>query len=191
MTEYQSQTEPFSAAQPTELDGEPPEPKVLVLIANEQSTLAIDESQLQAAVLSVFRESMYTTGIVSVAVVDDPTIHKMNRRYLEHDYPTDVLSFVLEDRPPHLEGELVVSADTASRNAAEYGWSASSELLLYVIHGAAHLVGYRDKQPDEIAAMRAVEEQHLRELGVALPEGCSRRSGGQSAGELGGEAPLS
>jgi len=174
MNDDKSQTESFSDEQSVEFDGEPRESKIRVVIANEQSTLAIDESQFQAAVASVFRESSYDSGIVSIAVVDDPTIHEINRQYLEHDFPTDVLSFVLEDRQPYLEGELVVSTDTASANAAEYDWPASSELLLYVIHGALHLVGFRDKKSDEIVVMRAAEAQTLRELGVALPNGSSR-----------------
>jgi probable rRNA maturation factor len=156
--------------------GERKQPALRVLVANEQSILEIDHSQLQVAVESVFRESLYDSGSISIAVVDDPTIHEINRQYLEHDYPTDVLSFLLEDRQPFLEGELVVSTDTAARNAAEYGWPVASELLLYVIHGALHLVGYRDKQADETAAMRAAEAKHLRELGVELPNGPSRWS---------------
>jgi probable rRNA maturation factor len=147
-----------------------------VLVADQQSILEIDRSQLQVAIDSVFRASLYDSGTISIAVVDDPTIHEINRQYLEHDYPTDVLSFVLEDRPPFLDGELVVSTDTAARNAADYGWPASSELLLYVIHGALHLVGHRDKQADETAAMRAAEARHLRELGIALPNDASRWS---------------
>ena len=50
-----------------------------------------------AAVRSVLGRVAYESATVSVAIVDDPTIHGLNRQYLEHDYPTDVLSFVLED----------------------------------------------------------------------------------------------
>ena len=157
--------ESFPDEQLADPEGEPPEPGLRILIANEQSTLDVDESQLQAAVRAVFRDS----GTVSIAVVDDPAIHEINRQYLQHDYPTDVLSFVLEDREPYLEGELVVSADTASRNASEYDWPADSELLLYAIHGALHLVGHRDKQPEEIAVMHAAEASILRELGITMP----------------------
>lgn len=152
-----------------DFDGEPPEPSLRVMIANEQSTLAIDEAQLEAAVRNVFHDSEYSSGIVSIAVVDDPTIHEINRQYLEHDYPTDVLSFVLEDRSPHLEGELVVSTDTATSNAKEYGWPAHSELTLYVIHGALHLVGYRDKEPDDELEMREAETSHLLKLSLERP----------------------
>jgi probable rRNA maturation factor len=147
-----------------------------ISVADEQSRLAVDAAQLTAAVESVIAASDYDSGSVSLAVVDDPTIHQINRQYLDHDYPTDVLSFVLEDRLPYLEGELVVSTDTATQSAAEYGWDAQSELLLYVIHGALHLVGYRDKTPEEIAKMRAAEQLHLAALGVAPPEDLTRKS---------------
>jgi probable rRNA maturation factor len=148
---------------------EPPEPPHQIFLANEQQTLAIDASRLTAAVRSVLEDSPYEQATVSVALVDDPTIHALNRRYLEHDYPTDVLSFVLEDDGRRLHGELVASADTAARNAVEYGWSAEDELLLYLVHGALHLVGHRDAEPAEIAAMRRAEAVQLAKLGVALP----------------------
>ena len=172
--------ESFTDEPTSEPDGDPPEPRLRVLIANEQSTLPVEETLLSAAVQAVFDGSPYTSGTISLAVVDDPTIHEINKKYLEHDYPTDVLSFVLEDRESYLEGELVVSADTASRNAAEYDWSAENELLLYVIHGALHLVGYRDKQPEEIAEMRAAEAKLLIKLGIALPSRDTRWSASEA-----------
>ncbi len=92
-----------------------------------------------------------------MAAVDDRTIHQLNRRYLDHDYPTDVLSFVLEEGPGTVEGEIIVSGDTAAASAPGYGWPAQDELLLYVIHGMLHLVGYDDKSPADAARMRQAE----------------------------------
>jgi probable rRNA maturation factor len=155
---------------PPEPEPEPLGPSLQIFIANEQSTLTIDEARLTAAVRSVLTESSFKSAMVSVAVVDDPTIHAINRQYLQHDYPTDVLSFVLEDDGRQLQGELVVSADTAARNAIDYGWSAADELLLYLVHGTLHLVGHRDKEPAEIAAMRQAEAAHLLQLGVSMPD---------------------
>jgi probable rRNA maturation factor len=106
---------------------------------------------------------------VNVAIVDDATIHGLNRRHLQHDYPTDVLSFPLEDSRDKLAGEIVVSAETAQREAAAYGWSGDEELCLYVVHGALHLAGLRDKTSAEKRAMRAAEERVLAELGLAAP----------------------
>lgn len=148
-----------------------------VEIANQQSALSIEEERLRAVTAAILSDAGYTSGSLSLAVVDDPTIHELNVRHLEHDYPTDVLSFALADEPPRLEGEVIVSADTAIANASDYGWPPEDELLLYVIHGTLHLAGHRDKADDEVAAMRAAEARYLRLAGVEPPvatEGSAR-----------------
>lgn len=130
-------------------------------INNEQTNHRIDKKQLVKAARLVLKEEGVENATISLAVVDDPTIHDLNRRYLQHDYATDVLSFVLDDSDGHLDGEVIVSADTAATNAAEYGWSPADELLLYVIHGMLHLVGYDDKSPVKRKTMREKERQYL------------------------------
>ncbi len=143
-------------------------------VANQQTALTVNEKRLQAAVQSVLEDSHYQTATISIAVVDDPSIHKINREYLQHDYPTDVISFALSADANRLDGELVISAETAIRNANQYGWQPADELLLYVIHGTLHLVGFLDKDPTDQAAMVAAEAAHLQKLGVALPADQSR-----------------
>lgn len=141
-------------------------PALDVAIANETDSV-IAEDRIRAAIEAVVAgQDDYLEVAVSVAIVDDPTIHELNQQFLEHDYETDVLSFVLEDDAPRLEGEIIVSRDTAERCAREAGWTTSDELLLYVIHGALHLVGHRDKSPDEAAAMIAGEARALDALGI-------------------------
>jgi probable rRNA maturation factor len=140
-----------------------------VLLANRQSRHAVNETELIAAAQSVLNESHFSSGNVSVAVVDDETIHELNRHYLNHDWPTDVLSFVLDGEHGHLEGEVIISADTAATSAAEIGWSAAAEQLLYVIHGMLHLVGCRDKTAADKKAMRAAEVRYLRQFGLEEP----------------------
>jgi probable rRNA maturation factor len=144
---------------------EPPSP-LQVLVVNETDA-AVEAVWLEAAVQAVFADSAYAAIDVSVAVVNDEAIHELNRRFLDHDYATDVLSFALSDDGSCLEGEIVVSRDTAERAAAEAGWSTDEELLLYVVHGALHLAGYGDKTGAEAAQMRAQERAVLARLGVA------------------------
>ncbi len=103
---------------------------------------------------------------VSLAIVDDPTIHRINREFLQHDYPTDVLSFLLERSADRLEGEVIASADTAIGSAARYGWAPADELLLYVIHGTLHLVGYDDLAPEPQVTMRERERDYLKHFGL-------------------------
>jgi probable rRNA maturation factor len=143
--------------------------RLAVSVSNRQMRHLVDEPQLVSAVQSVFSDSDFSSSNVSVAIVDDATMHELNSRYLDHDWPTDVLSFVLEDDGDHLEGEIVVSADTAAASAAEIGWPSAAELLLYVIHGALHLVGYRDKSPAGQREMRAAEARYLRQFGLEQP----------------------
>lgn len=140
-----------------------------VQVANQQSRLVIDEKQYAAAAHHVLGEAGYTEGEISIAVVDDRAMHELNVRHLQHDYPTDVLSFPLLDAPPRIEAEVIVSSDTAAANAADYGWPAESELCLYVVHGLLHLAGYGDKTDDDVRDMRAAEERVLAQLGVTPP----------------------
>jgi probable rRNA maturation factor len=140
---------------------------LIIQLANQQESLAVDEPLLCEAVRAVLEGEGVRSGEISLAVVDDPTIHELNRNYLEHDYPTDVLSFVLEEADDRLDGEVIVSADTALSAAPRYGWAPQDELLLYVIHGSLHLAGYLDETPEERREMRDRERTYLARFGRA------------------------
>ncbi|MEZ6195800.1 MAG: rRNA maturation RNase YbeY [Planctomycetota bacterium] len=109
---------------------------------------------------------------LSVAVVDDRRIHDINRRYLDHDWPTDVITFDLrddgEDDPEAADGEIVVSSETAAREAAERGHAAATELLYYCVHGVLHLLGWDDATDAERDAMLARQSELLGELGYEV-----------------------
>jgi probable rRNA maturation factor len=136
---------------------------------NDQQLLPIDQGRLCKAIIAVLRGESVISGAVSLAVVDGPTIHKLNRRWLNHDYPTDVLSFLIERTGDHLEGEIVVSAEMALETAVRYNWAAGDELLLYVIHGALHLVGYGDNTDKAQATMRSRERHYMGQFGLEPP----------------------
>jgi probable rRNA maturation factor len=133
-------------------------------IANRQTTLPIDRPLLRRAVRTVLKGEGIADAEISLAIVDDPTIRELHRRYLGHDEPTDVISFVLERSEGRLEGEVIVSADTARTAAPRYRWTPAEELLLYVIHGTLHLAGYRDDTRRARTAMRAREQSCLAEI---------------------------
>jgi probable rRNA maturation factor len=137
-----------------------------IQFACECDSVELDEAQARGAIESILADAGVGRGSISVAVVDDPLIHELNRRYLEHDYPTDVLSFVLEREADLLEGEVIVSADTARRTAQRLGWPAEHELLLYIVHGTLHLAGYDDLDPESKACMRQQERRVLARAGI-------------------------
>lgn len=137
-----------------------------IAIAREHSSAVVDVKRLRRAVKTILADAGISRGEISIAVVDDARMHELNRRYLDHDDPTDVLSFVLAREADQLDGQIVVSADYAAREAARYGWNADDELLLYAIHGALHLVGYDDLDPDAKREMRAAERKYLAQFGL-------------------------
>jgi probable rRNA maturation factor len=134
---------------------------IRIAIANRQTTLPIDRRLLRRAVRTVLKDEGIDDAEISLAIVDDPAIQELHRRYLGHDDPTDVISFVFEHNGSRLEGEVIVSADTAQAACGRYGLSPAEELLLYLIHGTLHLVGYRDNTPRNRARMDARQHAYL------------------------------
>lgn len=65
-------------------------------ISNRQSALAFDENRVQAAVLRALAIEQVASAVLSISIVDNSAIHKINRDHLQHDYPTDVISFQLD-----------------------------------------------------------------------------------------------
>ena len=129
----------------------------------------VDEARLIAGVRAVLDSANVTNCEVSLTVVDGARMQELNRRHLDHDYPTDVLSFLLGFDGCRLDGEIIVSADYAADEAARYGWPAADELLLYTVHGALHLVGYDDTTPPAAAQMRQREREILGTFGLIPP----------------------
>jgi probable rRNA maturation factor len=138
---------------------------ITIEIADQQSVMPLDRRLVRKAVRRVLGDAKTRKARISVAVVDDATMARLNRKYLGHRGPADVLSFVL-DESDGLEGEVIVSAETALRTAPEYGWAPQEELLLYVIHGVLHLVGHDDASPALRAEMRKRETEVLEGLGI-------------------------
>lgn len=108
-----------------------------------------------------------STGRVSVLVTDDEEIRELNRNYLDHDYPTDVISFSMIEGEPiaspedAIIGDVAVSVDTAMRQSIEYGTSFTDEVALLIVHGVLHILGYDDQDDDSRAVMRARESEIL------------------------------
>jgi probable rRNA maturation factor len=138
-----------------------------ISIASPQEIVPIDRGRMRETVRAVLDGEGVAEAEISLAFVDNPTIHRLNQRYLQHDEPTDVLSFPLsEPGSKKLAGELVVGVEVALAQAAERGHDVQAELALYVIHGLLHLCGYDDHESADAAAMRERERHYLRQLGL-------------------------
>lgn len=139
---------------------------IKVSISNPQENVVFDRKRLRETATAVLEGEDIRDAEISLAIVDNPTIHTLNKRYLNHDEPTDVLSFPLsEPNAKKLSGELVLGADVAQAQATERGHDVQAELALYVIHGLLHLCGYDDHSEKDAAEMRARERHYLKQMG--------------------------
>ena len=105
--------------------------------------------------------------MLSILIVDDATIQEINRDYLAKNRPTNVISFAMQEGEggelhPDLLGDVVISADTAARDAAEVNRSVESELYFLLLHGVLHLLGYDHERGTEEEAL--IMEEKEREL---------------------------
>ena len=134
---------------------------------SDNQTLAVDQDPLIAVTKLIFSDFGYNQSELSIAFVDDVEIRNLNKQYLNHDYATDVISFVIDVSETSILGQLIVSTDTAKRLADEIGAPMQHELMLYVIHGTLHLVGLDDTDDASAEKMRAAEADYLGRFGIA------------------------
>lgn len=107
---------------------------------------------------------------LSITLVGDATIRKLNREYRHKDRPTDVLSFPLGDASQQqLLGDVVISVATAKRQAAEYDATLERELERLLIHGILHLLGHDHHKRDERLRMEREERRLARAIGMPWP----------------------
>lgn len=99
-------------------------------------------------------------GDINYIFVDDAYILEINRRFLKHDYYTDIITFDYT-LGRILSGDLYISLDTVDTNAVLVGSTYKEELLRVVIHGILHLCGINDKGPGEREQMEAAEDKAL------------------------------
>lgn len=139
---------------------------------------------------------------VSIVLGDDALLRGLNRPWRGVDAPTDVLAFpqmsfsmpnrlagsdaptesegVVDgpdaERPPACLGDIVISVETAERQAADFGHGVQSELVVLAIHGLCHLVGYDHMDERQAARMRREEARLLAAVGVAVEAGLVERA---------------
>ncbi len=139
-----------------------------------------DVEALQKAALATLAYHGAPPVEVAIVVSDDESLQELNRRFRGLDAPTDVLAFPNEARGPFVEvagqprylGDVILSYPRAEEQAREAGHPVLAELLLLVVHGVLHLLGYEDETEPERSQMWAAQEAILNALGVQvnLPE---------------------
>ena len=134
-------------------------------IASPQELVPLPFAHLREVSRMVLEGEGVKEAKISLAFVDNTTIHRINKQFLDHDEPTDVITFPLSgEGAKKLEGELVIGVEVAIEQAKDRGHPVDTELSLYVIHGLLHLCGYDDRTKKDAAEMRVKEREYLKAL---------------------------
>ena len=157
---------------------------MIVYFENEQETLDVTyklKMLVRRAIAATLDYEQYENACeVSVTFTDDKSIHELNKKFRGVDRPTDVLSFPLFDyegqseEPPVDEllgmlGDVVISLETAARQAEEYGHSFEREVAFLTVHSMLHLLGYDHETGDEDEAeMRRRQREIMELLGLTV-----------------------
>jgi len=143
-------------------------------ITDLQDHVHVDKKTILQVVRHVIKEEGRTAKSLSVVLTDNRHIRDLSNEYLNRDAVTDVISFPLEDpewpegqhaNNGSINGEIIASAERAYYQAQAIHGNPEAELLLYIVHGLLHLVGYDDRTPRQAQHMHAREDTLLAELG--------------------------
>lgn len=142
----------------------------MIELEHETDIAGLDERALERlAAHALAVEHVSKPSELSVLLADDPTVHELNKTYRAMDEATDVLSFSQsegepfaqpEGAAPHL-GDVIISIDTARRQAVEFALSLQEEVAHLLVHGVLHLLGYDHEDAAEAEVMRRHEDAIL------------------------------
>lgn len=146
-----------------------------VTAENLQKSQSLNLPQIVRIAKAILRYEGVCRADLSIVFVTAPKIRALNKKFLGRRHATDVLAFDLRNGvcgrrtgdsagEREISAEIVISVDAAVQNARIYRVPFADELILYVIHGILHLLGYDDHASDDIRKMRRRERQILRYL---------------------------
>lgn len=141
-----------------------------ILIEDRQDHLRIDHDKVENKAKNILNALGSPDGELSILIVTDHEMAELNRTYLNRPGPTNVMAFPMQEGPfgdvtPTLLGDVVISLDTAAREAQQAGMTTEYRFDQLLIHGILHLFGFdHDKTAEEAKAMRIKEEELLTSL---------------------------
>lgn len=131
-----------------------------VSVYNEK-LIFIDKKTVHRLVRLICDHAELSIRSLEFNFVSTETIEKINRKYLKHNYATDIITFDYSDQKNNLDGEIFISFDDAAENSKVYRVSVDNELLRLIIHGILHLIGYDDTTPAKRKKMKELEDEFV------------------------------
>lgn len=127
----------------------------------DKKVLTLPRTQLKSFLKELFCKEGKVLGELNYIFCSDEYLLDINRRFLNHDYYTDIITFDISESSHQTKGEIYISIDRVVDNARELGQPVQRELLRVIFHGALHLCGYKDETKAQKIQMRSKEDYYL------------------------------
>ena len=141
--------------------------KEVIEFVEETETTIQNFDSISSWLIKVVREEGKTTGVITYVFMDDESLLKFNKQYLNHEFYTDVITFD-DSNFPVVNGDILVSVDRIIDNAKQLNTDYNEEFLRVVVHGVLHLCGYKDKSESEEKLMRQKEAYYLNKVDFSI-----------------------
>ena len=139
----------------------------VLAIRNRQRACRVDTKHLRTAARRLLEDLLALPDYsLCIHLVGPTTMARINRQFLSHEGPTDVITFDLREGPRSspFSGEIFICLEVAKRQALEFGTAWPEEMFRYLVHGVLHLQGFDDLDPASRRIMKRVEGRLLRKL---------------------------
>ena len=124
-----------------------------------------DIPRLKKWIAQIISANKQTLDCINYIFCSDSYLLQLNRRHLEHDYLTDILTFPYHSpQQPALHADIYISLDRVRDNALKFNCTPTQELHRVIVHGILHLIGYDDHSPEDKEDMRRLEDEALKLL---------------------------
>jgi rRNA maturation RNase YbeY len=123
--------------------------------------LPSDIPTLQKWIVQVVENEGFVVEELNYIFCSDEHLHKINMEFLQHDTYTDVITFDQSEEEQVIEGDIFISIERIRENAENFHVGAEDEMRRVMVHGVLHLLGFKDKSEEEVAQMRAKENEYL------------------------------
>jgi len=130
----------------------------------EKKAILRQRRKLKQFIAYIFKNENKMMDSLAYIFCDDEYLLNINRRFLKHDYYTDIITFDLSEQVSYIVGEIYISIDRVNENAAIHRSAREQEINRVIFHGALHLCGYKDKTGKQKLIMKKKEDQYLREF---------------------------
>lgn len=135
----------------------------------------LNRKSVHLLISSLKKEIKVGITFLSISLISSEELRQINKKYLKHNFNTDVITFNYSAGKTEIDGEILISFEEAKRNAKKYRVKYEKEILRLIIHGFLHLIGYDDNNNKNKAKMKSMENMLINKYNFTLLAGRDRR----------------